>query len=85
MIGSCSKLTRTVFFFFFPYPSSDAVSDAALDAGLLNPRPLGARGELLRLETEGEDFKADLAGDMERGKGSCFKPASSIVLGAKVA
>jgi hypothetical protein len=65
--ASSSKLT--LFFFFIP--SSDTVSDASLGAVLNDILVLG---DLSCIDTDGEDFKADLAGDTDRAGGSCRSP-----------
>lgn len=82
MMGVSSKLTRALFF-RFSGPASDPASDVSLEALWLVSRPLDATGEWLRLETDGDDFKADFAGDTERASGSCFAPVSSTTPGAK--
>ncbi len=81
MMGVSSKLTRMLLLFFVP--SSDIVSDTSLGGFFSNSRPAGVTGELPRLDTDGDDFKADLAGELDRGGGWCFSPASSTVSGAK--
>jgi hypothetical protein len=67
MTGASSKLTLTSLFFLVD-PASDGASDASLDVALLCRRPFDATGEL-PLEKDCDDFKADLAGEMERGGG----------------
>jgi hypothetical protein len=84
VMGVSSKLTRTAFF-FLPDPPSDVVSDASLGAPLLPKRPFCDTGDVPRLDTEGDDFRADLAGEMERSGGWCLTPASSTATGAKCA
>ena len=80
--GSASKLTRTLRRFFLD-PLSEVVSEASLGVPLLRSPVFCAAGELPRLETEGDDLRADLAGEMERGGGWCLMPANSTATGAK--
>lgn len=78
--GVSSKLTRTLFF-FFPDPPSDVVEEVSLGAPLVFKRPFWEAGR----DTEGEDFRADLAGEMDRAGGWCLTPDSSTATGAKCA
>ena len=65
------KLTRTLFFFFFPEPSTDGVSEVSLIALLAGDAPRFI-GEVPRRDEPGECFIADFAGDTPRSGGSCL-------------
>lgn len=65
------KLTRTLFFFFFPEPSTEGVSEVSLIALLAGDAPRFI-GEVPRRDDPGECFIADFAGETPRSGGSCL-------------
>jgi hypothetical protein len=70
--GSASKLTLTAFFLLADAlaPSSEALSDASLGGAWLVTRAT-CGDEFL---AEAEYFKADFAGETDRGGGLCLTP-----------